>query len=95
MEWTPEEIKTARTGIEAFCQRSRNYREHDLDTLAIDLACQRNALREALTKLTNETSGWLDFEPIELAGLFGNTNIVVMRNRVEQARAALLQAGGE
>lgn len=44
------------------------------------------ALYEALASLTNEASGFVVFAD---PATHGNTNIAVLRERIEQARAAL------
>lgn len=50
------------------------------------------ALYDALESLTNEASGFLSMaDPAN----HGNTNIAVLRERIEQARAALRLARGE
>jgi hypothetical protein len=61
--------------------------------LGAELAGERERhqeLREALSMLSNEASGWLDLEPIRLAGVMGNTNIAVMQLRVDEARDLLV-----
>lgn len=41
--------------------------------------------RDALRKLANEVRGWLDLKPVQLAGILGNTNVAVMRDKLAEA----------
>jgi hypothetical protein len=46
-------------------------------------------LKDALMKLANEVSGWLSEDDAGLREVMSNTNVAVMRNRLEIAQAAL------
>jgi hypothetical protein len=50
---------------------------------------QVRMLREALDSLMHEVCGWLGLYGEYLRPYSGNTNIAVMKHKVEQARAAL------
>lgn len=49
-------------------------------------------LREALLKLANEASGFLALSDIERHGM---TNSRILRDRIEEARAVIVKAGGK
>jgi hypothetical protein len=53
------------------------------------LSPEMEQLVDALKKLANEVSGWLELEPIRLAGVMGYTNVAVLRERLTIARDLL------